>query len=178
MTDYFLFRFNQAREDRVRRNASRYGIEVLAPRVTTWRCGKRGTKPKPVAVPAYHSYLILGFAPDQLSHALLDLHRSVRPMLVPFDGHEWTLARIPQKEIDAIKANRLFKGASAASLVEKVVPDPKYQKSELVRILGGAATGLEGRVISADPKSREAQVEMDVWAAKLTVSYDLLERAA
>lgn len=175
---YFLFRFDQSREDRVRRRAGRFGIEVIAPRVTTWRTGKRGTKPKPVAVPAFHSYLVLGFEHEQLHLALTGLHHSVRPLLVPFDGHEWTLARVPDAEIEAIKANRLFKGGTARSLVSEVVPDPKYTKSELVRILGGAATGLEGRVISADPKAREAEIEIDGWGVKLKADYDLLERAA
>lgn len=175
---YFLFRFNQQKEDRVRRNASKFGIEVIAPRVTTWRITKNKRKPQRVSVPAFHSYLVLGFEHDQLNLALTKLHHSVRPMLVPFDGHEWTLARIPDREIEAIKGNRLFKGGSARALVEKVVPDPKYCKSELVRILGGAATGLEGRIISADPKVREAELDMAGWPVKLTVSYDLLERAA
>jgi hypothetical protein len=47
-----------------------------------------------------------------------------------------------------------------------------------VRILGGAATGLEGRVITADPVMREAELDMEGWPVKLVVSYDLLERAA
>ena len=175
---HYLFRFNQAKEHIVRRNAQRYGIEVIAPRVTTWRKARKSRKPTPVSVPAFHSYLILGFELEQAAHALMDLHHSVRPMLIPYDGHEWTLARIPLAEIGEIKSNKRFKRPSAASLVEKVIPDPKYQKSELVRILGGAATGLEGRIISADPKAREAELDMTNWPAKLTVSYDILERAA
>ena len=175
---HYLFRFNQAKEDLVRKNAKRYGIEVIAPRVTTWRKGKRGTKPKPVAVPAFHSYLILGFELEQAAHALMDLHHSVKPMLIPYDGHEWTLARIPLAEIGEIKSNKRFKRPSAAILVEKVIPDPKYTKGECVRILGGAATGLQGRIICADPKAREAELDMTNWPAKLTVSYDILERVA
>lgn len=175
---HFLFRFNQAMEDRVRRNADRYGIEVIAPKVTQWRKGKRGTKPRPVAVPAFHSYLILGFEPEGLVPALTKLHRSVRPLVVPFDGVEWTLARIPESQIQAIRDSRLFKACSARALVDEVVPDPKYRASELVRILGGAATGLEGKVITADPKARVAELDMEGWDVKLRVSYDLLERAA
>ncbi|MCR9195061.1 MAG: hypothetical protein NXH88_10030 [Hyphomonas sp.] len=176
---YFLFRFNQAYEDRVRRNADPYGIEVIAPKVSEWRRkGKRGTKPKPVAVPAFHSYLILGLTPESLVPALTKLHRSVRPVVIPFDGIEWTLARIPDNQIEAIKTNRLFKASSARALVEEVIPDPKYRKSDCVRILGGAATGLEGKIITADPKKREAELDMEGWPVKLTVSYDLLERAA
>lgn len=175
---YFLFRFDQSKETQVRRRAMRHGIEVIAPRVIKWRTGKRGTKPKPVQVPAFHSYLILGFEIEQLGHALTDLHRSVRPLLVPFDGKEWTLASVPDSEIETIKANRLFKGSTARALVDKVVPDPKFRTSELVRILGGAATGLEGRIVSADPKAREAEIEIDGWRVKLKADYDLLERAA
>lgn len=176
---HYLFRFNQAKEDRVRRNADRYDIDVIAPKVTTWRrSGRRGSKPKPVAQPAFHSYLILGFEPDQLAIALTKLHRSVRPLVVPYDGIEWTLARIPEAQIEAIRDNRLFKASAARGLVSEVVPDPKYRQSELLRILGGAATGLEGRVIRADPKAREAELDMTDWPVKLVVSYDLLERAA
>jgi transcription antitermination factor NusG len=175
---HYLFRFNQAAEDRVRRNAKRYGIEVIAPRVTTWRKCKNTRKVRPASAPAFHSYLILGFEPDQLFVALTKLHRSVRPLVVPFDGENWTLARVPDREIEAIRDNRLFKASSASSLVSEVVPDPKYAKSELVRILGGAATGLEGRIISANPKAREAEIEIDGWGVKLKADYDLLERAA
>jgi transcription antitermination factor NusG len=172
---HFLFRFNQAYEDRVQRNADRHGIEVISPKVMTWRrTGKRGTKPRPVAQPAFHSYLILGFEPDQLHSALTKLHRSVRPMLVPFDGHEWTLARVPDAEVERIKDCRLFTSRNAPP---PVVNDPKFKKEEVLRILGGAATGLEGRVISADPKAREAELDMAGWPVKLVVSYDLLERA-
>ena len=173
---HYLFRFDQSKEDRVRRNADRAGIEVIAPRVSTWRrSGKRGTKPKPVAVPAFHSYLILGFAPEQLHTALTGLHHSVRPLVVPFDGVEWTLARIPAREIEAIKSNRLFKASSARALVSEVVPDPEYKRDDLVRILGGAATGLEGKVIVACPKAREAEIEINGWPVKLKADYDLLE---
>lgn len=176
--NYYLFRFNQQREDRVRRNADRYGIEVISPKVTTWRAGKRGTKPQRVAQPAFHSYLILGFTHDQLYHALTKLHHSVRPLVIPFNGSDWTLAQVPKRDIQAIRDNRLFKASSARALVEEVVPDPKYCKSELLRILGGAATGLEGKVIAADPKARIAELDMAGWPVKLRVSYDLLERAA
>ena len=176
---HYLFRFDQSKEDRVRRNADRAGIEVIAPRVSTWRrSGKRGTKPKPIAVPAFHSYLILGFTPEQLHTALTGLHRSVRPLVVPYDGVEWTLARIPAREIEAIKSNRLFKASSARVLAQEVVPDPKFTKGECVRILGGAATGLEGKVILANPKAREAEIEISGWPVKLKADYDLLERAA
>jgi len=175
---HYLFTFNQAQEDKVRRRADRFGIEVLAPRVTTWRTGKRGTKPKPVAVPAFHGYLVLGFELEQLVQALTGLHHSVRPKMMTTPHGELALARIPLKEIEQIKSNRLFKACSARALAEVVVPDPKYVESELVRILGGAATGLEGRIVTADPKAREAQVEMENWPAKLTISYDILERAA
>lgn len=176
--NYYLFRFNQAAEDKVRRNADRFDIEVIAPKVTEWRRrGHRG-KPKPTPVPAFHSYLILGFEPSALAFALTKLHRSVRPLVIPFDGEEWTLARIPDREIEAIKANRLFKASSARVLASEVVPDPKFTKGELVRILGGAATGLEGRVIFANPKAREAEIEISGWPVKLKADYDLLERAA
>lgn len=176
--NHYLFKFNQAYEDRVRRNAERYSIEVIAPKVTQWRVGKRGTKPKPVAVPAFHSYLILGFTPEGLVPALTKLHRSVRPLVIPFDGIEWTLARIPEAQIEAIRSNRLFKACSARALADDVIPDPKYTKDELVRILGGAATGLEGKIITTDPQKREAELDMEGWPVKLRVSYDLLERAA
>jgi len=172
---HYLFRFNQAAEDRVRRNAKRYGIEVICPKVTTWRTGKRGTKPKPVAVPAFHSYLVLGFEPDQLFCALTKLHRSVRPLVVPYDGHNWTLARVPLREVEAIKGNRIFTTNSPAPEVEE---DPEYKQEEVLRILGGAATGLQGKVRFANPKAREAELDMDGWPVKLVVSYDLLERAA
>jgi len=175
MKQHYLFRFNQQREDRVRRNADRYGIEMISPKLTQWRKAGKARKPQPVSVPAFHSYLILGFEPDQLFVALTKLHRSVRPLVVPFNGSDWTLARVPEREIEAIRDNRLFKGGAAAP---EVVPDPKYTKSELVRILGGAATGLEGKVITADPVTREASLEMEGWPVKLKVSYDLLERAA
>ncbi len=178
MIAYYLFKFNQQREDRVRRNADRYGIEVISPKVTQWRKAGKARKPQPVHVAAFHSYLILGFEPDQLFVALTKLHRSVRPLVVPFNGSDWTLARVPEREIEAIRENRLFKGGTARDLVSEVVPDPKYTKSECVRILGGAATGLEGKVISADPVMREAELDMEGWPVKLTVSYDLLERAA
>jgi hypothetical protein len=175
---YFLFRFDQSKEDRVRRRAGRFNIEVIAPRVTTWRKAANKRKPSRVSVPAYHSYLILGFEHEQITQALTGLDASVRPLLVPYNGKDWTLARVPDADVEAIRSNRMFKGASAAGLIEKVVPDPKYGKDELVRILGGAATGLEGRIISADPKTREAELDMENWPAKLRVSYDLLERAA
>lgn len=172
---HYLFRFNQAAEDRVRRNAKRYGIEVISPKVTTWRKARKTRKPQPVSVPAFHSYLILGFEPDQLFVALTKLHRSVRPLVIPFNGSDWTLARVPMREIEAIRGNRIFTSRSEAP---PVVPDPEYCKSELLRILGGAATGLEGKVIMADPKARIAELDMEGWPVKLKVSYDLLERAA
>lgn len=178
MNQHYLFRFNQAAEDRVCRNADRYGIEVISPKVTTWRKARKTRKPQPVSVPAFHSYLILGFEPDQLFVALTKLHRSVRPLVIPFNGSDWTLARVPMREIEAIRGNRLFKASPASALVKEVVPDPKYCKSELLRILGGAATGLEGKVIMADPKARIAELDMEGWPVKLKVSYDLLERAA
>lgn len=176
---HYLFRFNQAAEDRVRKNAERYGIEVIAPRVTTWRYGKRGSKPKPVSVPAFHSYLILGFEHNQIVHALTDLHHSVRPVMMTTPEGELALGRIPTNQIQSIRDNRLFKGASAGSLINNVVvPDPKYTEKELVKILGGAATGLVGRIVAADPEAREAELDMDNWRVKLRVSYDLIERVA
>lgn len=176
---HYLFRFDQSKEDRVRRRASRFGIEVIAPRVTTWRYGKRGSKPKPIAVPAFHSYLILGFEHDQIVYALTELHHSVRPVMMTTPSGELALGRIPTNQIQSIKDNRLFKGASAGSLINNVVvPDPKYTENELVKILGGAATGLEGKIVSADPETREAELDMDSWRVKLRVSYDLIERVA
>lgn len=176
---HYLFRFNQAKEDRVRRNADRYGIEVLAPRVTTWRYGKRGSKPKPVSVPAFHSYLILGLEHDQIVHALMDLHHSIRPVMMTTPSDELALGRIPNEQVQVIRDNRLFKGASAGSLINNVVvPDPKYTENELVKILGGAATGLQGKIVSANPEAREAEIDMPNWLVKLRVSYDLLERVS
>lgn len=175
---HYLFRFDQSKEDRVRRNADRAGIEVIAPRVTTWRrIGKRG-KPKPVGVPAFHSYLILGFEREQLFVALTKLHRSVKPLLVPYDGENWTLARIPQREIDAIRDCRHFKRSSARELVTEVVPDPKFKESELLRILGGSMGGLEGKVIRVNRDARECALDMGGIFGKVTVAYDHLERAA
>lgn len=175
---WYLFRFKQVAEPRIMRRASRLDVEVLCPKVTDWkRCG-RDRKPKRFEQPAFHGYLIIGCAGELPIAAILDMHYSVRPFMVKWGDNEPALARIPLQEIEAIKSNRLFKASTARNVMDEAQPDPKYTKGELLRILGGAATGLEGKVIAADPQSREAQLEMDGWPVKLRVAYDLLERAA
>lgn len=175
MSQYYLFRFNQAKEDRVRRNADRYGIEVIAPKVSEWRTGKRGTKPKPKWVPAFHSYLVLGFEIEQLGIVLTKLHRSVRPVLMTCPDGRLALGRVTSSEVERIQSGRQFREVSAPP---KTTPGIVLERDDLVRIIGGVAIGFEAHVIDADENTRQAKVEIDGWSAKLTVSYDLLERAA
>ena len=175
---YYLFRINHRFEDKIRRRASRLPIEIIIPMVTSWRRGKRGTKPIKFSEPAFRTYAIVGSEGEFPLAEVMSLHYSFKPMLVQWGESEPCLARIPSHEIQAIKSNRLFKASSARALVSEVEPDPKFTKGELVRILGGAATGLEGKVILACPKSREAEIEISGWPVKLKADYDLLERAA
>lgn len=172
--NHYLFKFNQAAEDRVRRNAERYSIEVIAPKVSVWRKTRKARKPQPTWVPAFHSYIVLGFDEAQLIYALTKLHRSIRPVMMTCPDGGLALGRVSAREVARIQDSREFRKTDPP----KTEPDPKYKLNELVRILGGAATGLKGKIIIADPDKRQAQVEMENWPAKLTVSYELLERAA
>ena len=175
---WYLFTFDQKAEDRVIRGGRRIGLELLCPHVTDWVKKGRDRKERPVSSPAFRNYLLVGCQGELPLAALMGLHRSIMPRLMTTPTQP-ALARVRLKDIQRVKNNRMFTRPKAREMLRETRPDPEYQLDEIVRILRGAATGFEGRILKIMQQSggEVLQVELPGLFGKTEVEADYVQRA-
>lgn len=175
MTDWYLFRFNQVAEGRVLRGCKKIGVEALCPHVTEWKKRGRDRKERPVTLPAWAGYLLVGTQRELPLVALLGLHTSIKPHMMTTPT-EPALAKVRLQDIQRVKNNRLFSVTKMKTLLRETRPDPKYGRDEMIRIIGGAESGLKGRILDVRQEAGTVVADLGGLFGKTEIAYERLER--
>jgi transcriptional antiterminator NusG len=143
----------------VREQLAARGFDAFLPMLKTWSC-RRGTQSM-VDVPMFPGYVFIRHAIDKPSYAEILKARGIVRIL----GERWDrLAAVPDREVDAIR--RMTDAAVP------VMPHAYLHEGQRVRIAGGPLDGVEGILVSTDPRKGLLVVSVDLLQRSVAVEVD------
>ena len=159
--NWYAVHTSSRHEDMVYMRLDAKEIQVFLPKIEVW--SKRKDRKKRIRIPLFRGYLFVHVELDK--HIWLEILKT--PGVARIVGNQKEPLPIPEEQISSIRI-----------LLDNDVlltPVPYLQIGQMVRIVHGPLTGVEGILLKTDTKKNKLVVSVDLLKRSLCVELDTID---